>query len=696
MGPPGHGFFHVLPQDHVLFRANDTPEAKQREIFLASGGTRVFSLLLDLLKLAMPHVKTLGELLAILRSHFNPAPSTLMERFRFNNRSRREGETVGQFVPALRGLTSACVFGDLLDSLLRDRFLGGINNHAMQARLLELLNPSLDDAVKVALAMEAAAEDAGEIARATGSQSAEAVFKKLATKGSTSGRCDGAYSPSQCQQFYQAQCFTCGKIGHLARVCRRGRTNSGMQQQPGSSPGTTQDRGQGSRRKATRRGHAAAGSSSSVARLYVVAEDPPIFDMWHTGCVPSSVPPYVLTVEICGHPISMELDKGASVSVMARKWFKRTFPGVSVEASGVMLRSYSGQFFQVQGQAQPRPLPFALKDGVTQELQRLQREGIPVPFKKFEWAYPIVPVLKREGSVKICGDIKVTIKAAATVEKYPLLRIEDLWSALSGGQKLTKRNLRDAYQQLVLQDASRKYAKMSTTLPPAILQRDMDNLFRGMRHVAVCLDDILVTGSDDRDHLQNLHNVLVGPAPAPPKVHAVSKAPKPQNKKELQSYLGCINFYRSFLPNVSEHLQPLHLLLRDDTGCTGTSSPAIQINEYPWDDLHDFFHSTTSHEGIPRCYSDCGSVATGRQPAGTPLGKPPRQPVPPAVTQTLEHPVLACPAHLQHRGRLLQELSRLGLPCSRQADILFPSRNQLPAFLSVIEYLDSSGLSARL
>ncbi|KAM7285346.1 uncharacterized protein ISCGN_032291 [Ixodes scapularis] len=115
-------------QVHVFFRANDTPEAKQRDIFLASCGTRVFSLLLDLLKPATPHVKTLGELLATLRSHFSPAPSTLMERFRFNNRSRQDGETLGQFVAALRGLASTCAFGDQLDSLLRDRFVCGINN----------------------------------------------------------------------------------------------------------------------------------------------------------------------------------------------------------------------------------------------------------------------------------------------------------------------------------------------------------------------------------------------------------------------------------------------------------------------------------------------------------------------------------------------------------------------------------------
>ncbi|XP_075739526.1 uncharacterized protein LOC142784988 [Rhipicephalus microplus] len=158
----------------VFFRANDTPVEKQRDIFLASCGTRVFGLLLDLLQPATLHDKSLGELLATLRSHFRLAPSTLMERFRFNNRSHRDGETLGQFVAALRGLASGCTFGEQLDSLLRDRFVCGINDPAMQTRLLELPGPSLDDAVKAALAMEAAAKDASELARAARSPSTEA------------------------------------------------------------------------------------------------------------------------------------------------------------------------------------------------------------------------------------------------------------------------------------------------------------------------------------------------------------------------------------------------------------------------------------------------------------------------------------------------------------------------------------------
>ncbi|KAL3191077.1 hypothetical protein MRX96_019312 [Rhipicephalus microplus] len=206
----------------VFFRANDIPVEKQRDIFLASCGTRVLGLLLDLLNPATPHDKSLGELFATLRSHFSPAPSTLMERFRFNNRSHRGRETLGQFVAALRGLASGCAFGEQLDSLLRDCFACGINDPAMQTRLLELPDSSLDDAVKAALAMEAAA----------GSPSTESAVNKMATRCDKCSRCGGDHPPSKCQ-FAEAECFACGRTGHIARACRGGTADG--RKQPSSS-----------------------------------------------------------------------------------------------------------------------------------------------------------------------------------------------------------------------------------------------------------------------------------------------------------------------------------------------------------------------------------------------------------------------------------------------------------------------------
>ncbi|KAL3196426.1 hypothetical protein MRX96_015479 [Rhipicephalus microplus] len=178
---------------------------------------------------------------------------------------------------------------------------------------------------------------------------------------------------------------------------------------------------------------------------------------------------------------------------MAAKAFKRTFPGMPVVASGVMLRSYSGQLAQVEGQAQV--------------------------------------------SVRL-DDMEATLPLYLTKGPSPTLLGRNWIQAL--GVRLPE------YQEAVrvVEDVPSLLTKFKALLQPG---KEMDNLFRGMRHVAVYLDDILVTGL----------------APAPRKVEAVLKAPKPQNKNELQSYLGLINFYRTFLPNLSSHLQPLHLLLRD-------------------------------------------------------------------------------------------------------------------------------------
>lgn len=59
-----------------------------------------------------------------------------------------------------------------------------------------------------------------------------------------------------------------------------------------------------------------------------------------------------------------------------------------------------------------RSVPYALRDKVESELHRLQQEGTIEPVQFFDWAAPIVPVLKSDGTIKICGDYKVTVNQA--------------------------------------------------------------------------------------------------------------------------------------------------------------------------------------------------------------------------------------------------------------------------------------------
>ena len=67
----------------------------------------------------------------------------------------------------------------------------------------------------------------------------------------------------------------------------------------------------------------------------------------------------------------------------------------------------------------PRPVPFALKEGIEKELDRLQAAGIIEPIIFSDWAAPIVAVPERNGSIPICGDYKVTLNQSLEVYQYP-------------------------------------------------------------------------------------------------------------------------------------------------------------------------------------------------------------------------------------------------------------------------------------
>ncbi|XP_033646848.1 uncharacterized protein K02A2.6-like [Asterias rubens] len=91
-----------------------------------------------------------------------------------------------------------------------------------------------------------------------------------------------------------------------------------------------------------------------------------------------------------------------------------------------------------------RQVPYALRPKIEAELVKLQRENIITPVETSEWATPIVPVAKKSGGVRICGDFKVTLNANLRTKQYPLPKIEDIFATLAGGQRFSKLDLRQA------------------------------------------------------------------------------------------------------------------------------------------------------------------------------------------------------------------------------------------------------------
>ena len=109
-----------------------------------------------------------------------------------------------------------------------------------------------------------------------------------------------------------------------------------------------------------------------------------------------------------------------------------------------------------------RSVPFAMREAVGSELDRLESEGIIERVSTSQWATPLVVVPKRDGSLRLCGDYRLTVNTAIEVDAHPLPKPEEIFATLSGGEKFTKIDLSSAYQQLLLEQQSRELVTINT------------------------------------------------------------------------------------------------------------------------------------------------------------------------------------------------------------------------------------------
>ena len=76
----------------------------------------------------------------------------------------------------------------------------------------------------------------------------------------------------------------------------------------------------------------------------------------------------------------------------------------------------------------PRSVPYVLKEAVERELDRLEMAGVIEKTTHCDWAATIVFVPKKDGTVRLCGDYKVSVNQALVVDKYPLPKPSDLFA----------------------------------------------------------------------------------------------------------------------------------------------------------------------------------------------------------------------------------------------------------------------------
>ena len=259
------------------------------------------------------------------------------------------------------------------------------------------------------------------------------------------------------------------------------------------------------------------------------------------------------------------------------------------------------------GSAPASPVPFAIRDAVGQELDRLEKQGILQRVDHREWAAPIVAVPKKDGRFRLCGDYKVTISQVLKVDQYPLPNPEELFATLANGTLFSKLDLSQAYLQVQLDKSSTPFVTINThqglyqpmrhsfgvASAPAMFQKLMNTVLKGIPGVICYIDNILVTRTTQSDHLQNLEVVLErrerhgfrrkkekctflaesvlylghqmdheGTIALPNKGESIVNAPAPTSVHQLRSFLGLFNYYGKLIRNLSSIIHPLNTLLQ--------------------------------------------------------------------------------------------------------------------------------------
>ena len=252
-----------------------------------------------------------------------------------------------------------------------------------------------------------------------------------------------------------------------------------------------------------------------------------------------------------------------------------------------------------------RPLPPDRLAIAKEEKGKLVKLGV-CRRSKSAWSSPLIVAPKPGGGWRVCGDYR-RLNNMTEMDRYPIRTLRDFTAELHGKKVFSKVDLLKGFHQIPMSDED--IAKTGVITPfglfeftrcpfglrnaPQDFQRMMDEILGDIPHVFVYLDDILIASATLEEHKKDLEKVFkilddagltinrakcvlakpsldflgyrvdeTGITPLPERVDAISAVPPPTTVKELQSFLGMVNYYRRFVPHAADHLYHLFECLK--------------------------------------------------------------------------------------------------------------------------------------
>ena len=258
----------------------------------------------------------------------------------------------------------------------------------------------------------------------------------------------------------------------------------------------------------------------------------------------------------------------------------------------------------------PRRVPITLRSRVKDELDRMEALGVAERVHEpSDWVNSMVTVIKPNGKLRICIDPRDLNKAIKR-EHFPTKTVEEVVARMPNAKIFSVLDASSGFWQIELDQESSKLCTFNTPfgryrfkrLPFGIcsaqdvFQDVMSEIFSGIEGVEVIVDDLLIWGENQQQHDERLRQVLErarqknlklnkeksqialdeisyighvlskeGLKPDPQKVRAITEMNRPQNKEELQRFLGMVTYVAKFIPNFSQISTPLRQLLEKET-----------------------------------------------------------------------------------------------------------------------------------
>ena len=444
--------------------------------------------------------------------YFVPKRNIIHERCLFGEKVQKQGETVEEFVRQLQADVSKCDFADP-DSMVRDRFVIGLKDTTLKKKLQLIPDLTLEKAVvlarqeelvKLQLQQQAhshVAEDVSEV---------KAKFKAKSSKVKPETSADkGKKLPKKCSkcgyEYHQkgnkcpAQGQTCRK-NHFASVCRSPRKRVDEVRLPEEDSGGDFFLGtvECGVELNSQPWYVSLNVCQSTlefkidtgADVSVISEDtwkllkdcPKLKSSKVTLHSPGG------ELESCGHFVAKTTYKDVEYQfdVWVVKSPKTTnllagnvaqtmglvegprVSEVSKESKGIGLLKTSPVKIKLKDNAKPycvtssRKVPFPLMDSVKKELQRMLDCGvIRKVTEPTEWCAPMVPVVKRNGKIRICVDLRQLNKAVLR-ENYTLPNLSDISPKLAEAKVFSTLDAESGFWQIPLEPSSQLFTTFMT------------------------------------------------------------------------------------------------------------------------------------------------------------------------------------------------------------------------------------------